>query len=102
MQSLDGTLDLQLRAVLGDVGHLAVAPPGAVDTHHMRINAAGVRRRLEEWPLTTGKLRDRRRDVGGIPFPKRRQRRMRQRAVEIGPDPRLVAQILRLSVAPAE
>src|SRR6478672_10647660 len=54
-----------------------------------------------DW-LTGGKSRNRRGHVGGIPFANARQGRVRQRTVQIGPDPGLVVQILRLSVAPVE
>src|SRR5580693_8117716 len=36
MQSFDRALDGELRTGLGDVFHDAVAPPGAVDAHHVR------------------------------------------------------------------
>src|SRR5258706_395177 len=36
VQPLDGTVDGELRADLRNVFHRAFAPPGAVDTHHMR------------------------------------------------------------------
>src|SRR4029450_8120810 len=40
MQALDRAFDRQLGASLGNVFHHAVAPPGAVDSHHMRRKAA--------------------------------------------------------------
>src|SRR5882724_782482 len=58
--------------------------------------------RLRAGWLTTGKSGNRRGDVGRIPFPECRQGRVSQRTTEIGPDPGLVAQILRLAVAPVE
>src|SRR5205814_4833247 len=65
-----------------------------------RFGMAGSR--LNAGWLTGGKSGNRRRHVGGIPLAKCRQRRMRQRAVQAGPDPGLVAQILRLAVPPVE
>src|SRR5215470_6872199 len=52
--------------------------------------------------LTSGKSGSRRRHVGRIPLPEIGERRVRQRAVEVGPDPGLVTQILRLAVAPVQ
>src|ERR1700742_2835072 len=40
MEPLDRSLDRELRTALRDVFHLALAPPGAVDAHHVRGNAA--------------------------------------------------------------
>src|SRR3981081_2137608 len=40
MQTLDGTIDRQLGAGLGDVLHHTVAPPGAIDAHHVRGKTA--------------------------------------------------------------
>jgi len=47
-------------------------------------------------------LGNRRGDVGQIPLARARQHGMCQRTREIGPDSRLVAQILRLAVAAVE
>src|SRR5579871_749065 len=38
LQPLDGALDSEFCARLGNVVHEAVAPPGAVDAHHVRRN----------------------------------------------------------------
>src|SRR5215470_13824193 len=51
VQALDGTLDRQLGAGFGDVLHGAVAPPGAVDGHHVSRNAP-----LEYDPLAPASL----------------------------------------------
>src|ERR1700681_2407897 len=40
MQPLDGSFHGELRAGLGNVFHGAIAPPGPVDAHHMRTDAA--------------------------------------------------------------
>src|ERR1700682_1909974 len=40
MQPLDRAFDGEFRADLRDVFHDALAPPGAVDAHHMRADAA--------------------------------------------------------------
>src|SRR5437868_2419112 len=58
--------------------------------------------RLRPGRLTSGKSGNWRRHVGGVPFANAGQRRVRQRTVQIGPDPGLVAQILRLAVAAVE
>src|ERR1700738_4982705 len=112
VQALDGAVDREFGAGLRNVFHRAFTPPGAVDAHHMRGDPtlecdalalapfchqwfapalkaagpafrAGLSDRLRLTWLTTGKLRDWRRHVGGIPFPEPRQCRMRQRAGEI-------------------
>ena len=51
MQPFNRALDGQLGAGLGDVFHGAFAPPGAVDAHHMRGEAA-----LEHHPLALAPL----------------------------------------------
>src|SRR5712671_1665292 len=40
MQALDGSFNRELGASLGNVFHRAFAPPGSVDAHHMRSEAA--------------------------------------------------------------
>ncbi|EEF22322.1 conserved hypothetical protein, partial [Ricinus communis] len=60
------------------------------------------RRQIRHGWLTEGKSGSRRRHVGGIPSAKFRQRGMGERAAQIGPDPRLVAEILRLAIAAVE
>src|ERR1700748_1039691 len=40
VKPLDGSLDGELGAGLGNVLHCAIAAPGAVDAHHMRRNPA--------------------------------------------------------------
>src|SRR5882757_2682937 len=57
---------------------------------------------IREGRLTTGESGDRRGDVGGVPLPNLGKRRVGQRAAEVSPDSGLVAQILRLAVAPVE
>src|SRR3954447_5697875 len=59
-------------------------------------------RRLRARSLTTRKLPNWRRYVEFVPPPEPRKRGVSQRTAEIGPDPRLMAQILRLAVAPVE
>src|SRR5205085_10878539 len=59
-------------------------------------------RRLRAGSLTTSKLPDWRRYVEFVPLPDPRKRGVSQRTAEIGPDPRLMAQILRFAVAPIE
>src|SRR5580698_4959401 len=51
MQPFDGTLDGEFRTGLRDVFHLAIAPPGAVDAHHVRSEAALKRDALALAPL---------------------------------------------------
>src|ERR1043166_7327409 len=64
-----------------------------------RTRRAAPPARLTPVRLTSGKSGARRRHVGRIPLPEIGERGVRQRAVEVGPDPRLVTQILRLSGA---
>src|SRR5947209_20409705 len=52
MQALDGTFDRQLGTGLGNVFHGAIAPPGAVDGHHVSRDAP-----LEYDPLPPAPLR---------------------------------------------
>src|SRR5260370_26265670 len=40
MQPLDGSLPGDIRAGFGNVFHGAIAPPGSIDAHHMRTDAA--------------------------------------------------------------
>src|SRR5260370_32620047 len=40
MQPLDGSFHGELRAGFGNVFHGAIAPPGSIDAHHMRTDAA--------------------------------------------------------------
>src|SRR4029450_9607506 len=61
-----------------------------------RTRRAAPPARLRPVRLTSGKSGTRRRHVGRIPLPEIGERGVRQRAVEVGPDPRLVTQILRL------
>src|SRR5262249_55469417 len=128
VQTFDRALDGELGSDLRDVLHDAVAPPGPVDPHHLgrypaleydaiafaslvaRHHARSLQPVRLRPPasqdtgalLTAGKSGARRRDVGEVPVAQMGERRMRQRPVEIGPDARLVAQILRLAVAAVE
>lgn len=52
MQAFDRAVDGQLGAAFGDVLHGAVAPPGAVDSHHLGRNPA-----LENNPVVAALVR---------------------------------------------
>src|SRR3954468_11368429 len=132
MQALDRAVDGQFGAALGDVLHGAFAPPSAVDPHHLGCNpalehnpAVSAMIRLDRhlprssptfvrlpqamipvrW-LTAGKSSpesgSRRRDVGEVPVAQRAKCGMCERTLEVSPDPRLVAQIVRLAIAAVE
>src|SRR3954447_12123793 len=52
MQAFDRSLDGKLGASLGDVFHGTFAPPGAVDAHHVRREAAFEHHPLALAPFT--------------------------------------------------